>query len=126
MCLIIDYDKHRDRYKPLIADRDILVWKIIYDTNVSLYRGFQYIANTQYCTEELKVQFEHSIHAGYHAYTTRETTRARVRTFRKVLQKGVKIKIVKFTIPKGAKYYIGNNLDIVSNTIISGDLKHCR
>lgn len=54
------------------------------------------------------------VHAGYHAYVSRKI--ARIENF-------TNDKVVKFYIPKGAKYYLSNDGQIVSNKIKSGDLK---
>ena len=110
MCLIIKSGPH-------IAKKDILVWKVIFKDNTSLHRNFKYSPNKSFP----KVKFTMSryesnlIYAGYHSFKSREIAR-----FNKTYSN---LKVVKFYIPKGAKYFIGDDCDIVSNRIRSGDLK---
>lgn len=129
MCLTIDLNKvifdEEETIKPFIATKDILVWKIITTRNLSLYRSFKYKPNCGYPTIKFNIRYSYNndidyfkAYEGYHAYTSRRITRLRYAKYRDVLYK-----IVKFYIPKGAKYYLGEDGDIVSNTIKSGDLK---
>ena len=135
MCLIIDTKKHPE-LKALIADKAITVWKVMYKTNKAPYQGSVYLPN-YYCSmvrlKVLKAYFKYadvvryiaSIEEGYHAFRIREDARKLIRGFNAVNVTN-DYKIVKMVIPKGAKYYIGTNGDIVSEVIFSGDLKHCR
>lgn len=134
MCLYIDTSKHKLGKNgiplPLIMEEDRVVWKVIGYNNISTTRLFQYDENSLYSIDGLKVyRVEGAIHQprivyvvdrGYHAYTTRRTARGCRCLF---LCDG---KIVKFVIPKGAKYFVGMDGDIVSDQIRSLDLKHCR
>lgn len=116
MCLQISVAHHYPLNKPLIASKDILVWKIISDENCSKYQGFQYKPNTVYkLSSQLKLANGREIAEGYHAYTSRQE--ARNHFF------DVHHKVVKFVIPKGTEYFVGIRSDIVSNKIKSLDLK---
>ena len=135
MCLNIDTTKHPE-LKPLIADKDITVWKVMYKTNKSPYQGAAYVAN-HYCSmvrlKPVEVHFKgidvvlHSatIEEGYHAFRIREVARKLIRGFSYFFANN-NYKLVKMVIPKGTRYYIGNKGDIVSEVIYTGDLKHCR
>lgn len=101
-------------HKRFIAEKDINVWKIIRADNSSEFRGFKYTANKTYPHKELRVR-NSEVEAGYHAYTTRDNARSRKNGYRA-------LKLVKFTIPKGTKYFFGDNNDIVAECIRSGDL----
>lgn len=97
------------------AKEDITVYKIIKNDNTSMYQDFQYKPNTQYCLgKNLKpwdlicIYFE--VDEGFHAYLSKRFTPDK--------------KLVEFVIPKGAKYFLGINNDIVSDSIKSGDLKN--
>lgn len=123
MCLCIDKSKNPN-LKPLIANNDITVWKIINSNNISAIRDFKYIKNKKYKFVKLNalrhIHYDNAIiEAGYHAYRTRDMARYMKSDY----SCEDHMKIVKFIIPKGAKYYFGTDGDIVSNTIVSGDLK---
>lgn len=109
MCLYIKSGPH-------IAGRDILVWKVLCSDNSSLHREFDYVPNKTYKPVELRVDRAYNaIHAGYHSFRSRHVART--------VKNYTGQKVVKFTIPKGAKYYIGNYEERVSSIIRSGDLK---
>lgn len=129
MCLFVDCLKHsevngvytsRSIIHPLIAKKDMPVWKMIHNTNHSFFEGFLYQPNKRYMIEFPYLIGTRIVDKGYHAFRSRKTARQHYG-----INMSCKPKIVKFTIPKGAKYYIGEDGDIVSNTIIAGDLKHC-
>ena len=107
MCLHIKSGPH-------VADKDMTVWKVITGNNLSQWFDFKYSPNRKYKTVKLDVLTYDGgrIEEGYHAYRFK-------------LDKVVDglYKAVEFTIPKGATYYLGTGGDIVSNRIVSGDLK---
>lgn len=114
MCLITT------QKEPLIAEKDILVWKLINKNNVSLHQRFFYSPNKLFPKVGLNI-FSSCVHKrifrGYHAFRSRDAAR-----IDRSYQCG-DLKVVKFYIPKGAKYYIGDDNDIVADRIRSGDLK---
>lgn len=123
MCLTIA----NNSTKPLIAKKDILVWKVITKNNISIWREFRYYPNKTYITKfyiecgNLVYNYNMmfcTVYSGFHAYLSRSIAR-------KVKSYVNDEKVVKFIIPKGAKYYLGDDGDIVSNKIRSGDLKAC-
>lgn len=131
MCLYINKSLHKEIdniLQPHIAKSNMTVWKVITTDNYSYYKNKPYKPNTLYprvkfgyYSQVIKQILETVIEMGYHSYKSREN--ARNLHFNSIMDD---TKIVKFIIPKGAKYYIGEDGDIVSNIIKSGDLKHCR
>lgn len=129
MCLYIFETKHvknnYGKFKPLIAKKDKVVWKIISINNRSCIRDKQYKQNMTY--PKVKFGYENDGYAnncigrGYHAFLSRKDARDAY----KYDYVDFNCKIVKFIIPKDAEYYIGEGGEIVSNIIKSGDLKHC-
>lgn len=119
MCLTV-FGK-RVRYKK--AKSDIVVYKILVKkTNLSPYRDFQYLPNTEYSSVKLRATHhsawndddEWEIEEGLHAYTT--LVRAR-------FMLDYNEKVVLFVIPKGTRYVIGEDWEIVAERMITGDLK---
>lgn len=125
MCLLIDIKKHADHSDtlPLVAKQDITVYKMIFTNNESLYTFFKYKPNTLYrlrkslkieYSQPLKQNVKKTVEEGFHAFTKENGFTGLNLPYKK---------LVKFTIPKGAKYYLGMNGDIVSTSIRSGNLK---
>lgn len=115
MCLYARRDA-----KILTAEKNIDVYKVINIlTNKSFMQDFQYKPNTLYRLKkkiEPKVlQKSQIVHSGFHSFTKEPhymTTSI------------VDVKIVKFTIPKGAKYMISaDGKEMVSTSIRSGSLE---
>lgn len=108
MCLV---PKHFDEKT---TTRDILVYKIIQKNNKSLFQDFQYEPNTLYHlgTKLIRIPgtFPGRINEGFHAYRGKKFVGSRL------------AKCVEFIIPKGAKYYLGFDNEIVSDLIKSGSL----
>lgn len=117
MCLFTE------QKEPKIADKDIIVYKVGKITNKQFISPYQYYSYTKNeLQREIKIHSEitHIINGyyyrvvdeGYHAYLT----------FRRALNSFYLIgkHIGKFIIPKGSKYYIGDDGDgdIVSSQII--------
>ena len=128
MCLKIKSGPH-------YAKKDISVFKIVLNDNRSFYRKFTYTPNTQYRQVGIRPYFG-GIKRGYHAYR-RELSDVYFQgyaggymiNFRDSYSITIDLgteKIVAFTIPKGAKYYIGFRGDIVATEIKSGSLKAMR
>jgi hypothetical protein len=106
----------KDR-KPRIAKADIPVFKIIDKDNTSFIQKFQYEPNTLYrLRKALKpaLHWPYEVDAGFHAYT--------IDCYETNKHLNSRTKKVKFTIPKGARYFIGIHGDIVATAIRSGDL----
>jgi len=103
--------------KPNIAKEDIIVYKILHKDYRSLHRRFQYEKNTHYYQtgKNFTVSYSGSwtgtyrfqIHTGLHSYKSRYC--AEINHYGGI--------IVKFVVPKGAKYY-ENSEEIVSNQLI--------
>lgn len=127
MCLVINPNKHNlldnnDFPVAFIAEKDIIVWKILTNDNISIFEDYQYGPNKSYPEVAFGKDnnLDYLIHAGYHAYVSRQYAR-NAKNSDMIFYSNCKV--VKFIIPKGAYYYIGWDDDIVANKIISGDLK---
>jgi len=100
------------------AKEDMIVYKVVRRGNISLYQRFKYKPNTLYRLRKKLVIIKHRLNpnpqvdAGFHAYQNKW-----------VRDVFLEEKLVAFTIPKGAKYVVGDNGDIVSTSIRSGSLK---
>lgn len=115
MCL---YVTHRQKNE-WTAKKDIPVWKLLLkDGRQSIFRSFLYKPNTAVHIEKMgRTEYENgtrfAINEGFHAY----------RSMRSAMQGGVESDvIVKMTIPAGARYYIGMYDEIVSDTLVTGDM----
>lgn len=123
MCLYIDRDVHGGkRARAKIAKQDIPVYKVIAANDESLYQKFKYTRRKTYQLQKsLRVERfcgDHVIEEGFHAYGTIE------RAFEKALATTNRpCKAVRFTIPAGAKYFIGEGGEIVSDKIRAGELR---
>jgi len=104
-----------------VAKADITVYKILTDDNISPYQRFSYEPNTLYrLRKPLVISTQWSkgiISEGFHAYLDKSETFCRVGFH------NPQFKAVELTIPKGAKYVLGQNDDIVSTSIRSGSLE---
>lgn len=115
MCLYLDSNDS----KVHIATHDIFVYKILSYCDYSTIQYFRYKPNTTYFEIEFNYNGKGYINDGFHAYLI---TDSNVLTkVRENIMFGDKL--VQFIIPKGAKYYIGVDDDVVSDTIISGNLE---
>lgn len=105
----------------LTATEDMVVYKVIRQNNTSVYYDFQYKPNTLYrLRKKLKIINNGSyngIREGFHSFKDFQYATVEMSNWFRTE------KIVKFVIPKGAKYYLGMSGDIVSTSIRSGDLK---
>lgn len=100
-----------------IAKKPIKVYKVIKLDNKSLYQDFQYQPDTLYRLRKALAytrvgDYGYEFDAGFHAY--RDVNN---------LYYSYRNKVVEFTIPKGARFIIGQYNEIVSTSIRSGDLK---
>jgi hypothetical protein len=116
MCLNVS----KDKAQMLVADKDIPVFKIVHTHNTSMCQGFAYKPNTLYELDQ-PLRFHESvwdnkvsIHRGFHSYDSLDTGYKRHLMFH--------TKLVAFFIPAGAVYVIGDNGEIASTAIRSGDL----
>jgi len=119
------------------------VYKTVKEDNKSAHYNFQYWPHNTYHADALTVDnvnsieslsvdgksYEQVIQEGYHSF---QASGVRLRGGNVIVSKlneqvmaftKFGDKLVKFTIPKGATYYYGVNGDVVSDQIISGDLK---
>ncbi len=132
MCLKIDKQflskKEALEYfnEPLIAKKEFEVYKIleIYENKyLSIHYGFEYKQGTQYSESKfIKTikpypyanKYYIEISKGLHSYTEEKINQLK----KTALYNYANLEIVKMWIPKGAKYFIGENGDIVSNELI--------
>ena len=117
MCLQINPYKHKTRfpwqckYKPKIAKKDIICYKHMVIAHDKVYSRFCYANNIYYGNNwefnkvyKTKMKYDYNkspnlmVAQGFHAF----------------FDMGPNIEVV---IPKGSKYFIGVNEDIVSNKI---------
>ena len=123
MCLTMS--KYHDEQ---IATKDIPVFKTLRFGNKSAVQGFVYKPNTTYKMKKLiKIvrifenrYIDEGFHSVYDIKYIEEWSYSRIGNHREDINLE---KIVRFYIPKGAKYYIGSSGDIVSTSIRSGNLK---
>lgn len=117
MCLSINKKFHKNN-KPLKAEKDIRVYKCLDVNQFGITTPFMYYpinfeeGKCILTSRKLKVTSEDTIIEGIHAYCTKE--RATV-TSSMFPETGTTI--FKAFIPKGTKYFIGDNGDIVSEKL---------
>lgn len=104
-----------------VAEEPITVYKVIGRDNVSASYAFQYVPNTTYRIDASKFKAEkvgnvEFVNEGFHSFAALEDAREYLITLRYE-------KVVAFTIPKGAHYYVGTRGDLVSDSISAGDLE---
>lgn len=120
MCLYIKdsqniLNKLIKQIKPLIAKEDIIVYKVLDQNNYSPYRAYKYTEGFHYyetgdiIPEVGKCSTDIIIKKGLHSYSSYTIASTR---------RNSTDKIVKMIIPKGSKYFIGKNEDIVSDNLI--------
>lgn len=101
------------RKNPTIARRDITVYKRLYSTGKAPYRDFYYKKGFHYYQEGEPFSFIRNgsfvkVREGLHAFVSEK----------RASESWVGVKTVKMIIPKGSKYYRGDNGDIVSDNLI--------
>ena len=104
------------------AKKDIHVWKLLLSGGRrSIFKSFVYEPNTTVYVKKMgRIEYSRgdggihfAINEGFHAY----------RSMLGAMAGGVESDvIVKMTIPAGAKYYIGTFGEIVSDTLVTGDM----
>ena len=127
MCLTIQ-TRFRTRQEardlqPSIAKKDMVVFKIISPIGISPYRNFKWEPGFHYYQDNCKLpknirqnysdQWRVRVHIGLHAFTTLYQAEVKKRNW--LSQNDM---IVEMIVPKGAKYYLGENNDIVSTEMI--------
>jgi hypothetical protein len=103
MCLYV-----KDQKEPLIADKDIKCWKVVYwsvfyDSYITCYREALVLFNTlikDYNFQEKKTPY-HIIDIGLHTIKTRKEARLLAKRYDKHI-------VIKATIPKGSRYWKGS------------------
>jgi len=119
---------------PYVADRPKKVWKVIKPDNTSAYQDFTYEPNTFYGGETLTIetnefrQNNSVIERGFHSIEKSNCWLKGYTIFggkdrRAIASLDEGEKLVEFIIPTGARYYKGVHGDIVSDQIVSGNLK---
>ena len=113
MCFRIQYNVKES----LTADKDIVVYKILYKKEnkyISLYQYFKYKPNKIYrLKKKLKLIDSINIEEGFHSYNEYEVKR-------KYILPGFRKEIVRVEciIPKGSQYYFNGYLgEYVSNSL---------
>ena len=126
MCLYVTAKNGR---KPrLRVDRkDMTVYKVINNNNVSYHTGFQYLPNTEYdhgkpleILPESGIVATYGVSEGFHSYYTYKSG---LITFDMMTWAACDVKLVAFIIPKGAKFLRGVYDEVVSDKIRSGTLE---
>jgi hypothetical protein len=129
MCLVFTASRGHAKRAIKVAKEAITVYKVVDISNKSRHQGFQYTPNTLYKLGKplkpihgytfYRTRSSYDVYDGFHSYTNYQTARSYCYC------KHNNLKVVKFYIPKGAKYIVGNAEDheIVSTSIRSGDLK---
>lgn len=114
-----------------VADTDITVFKVLSLDDKSLQYGFQYAPGETYGPVELGVASYGDIgtlvYEGFHAYLSLGRARVELiveamcdgRSYSMVAESVLPVKLVAFTIPAGARYILGDDGDIVCDTIVS-------
>lgn len=104
------------------AVADMIVYKVLMLDGVAPFTGFQYKPNTIYrLDKKLFVNKFNEIEEGFHSYVSHKKALDMSDWFD--YAHGTFTKVVEFAIPKGAKYYLGTDGDIVSTSIKSGNLQ---
>lgn len=123
MCLIVSV-KHPFR---MIATENMVVYKVINVDNKSSMMGFHYTENKGYmCSFGINKEVSDGVgyvREGFHSWWDPMVAEFNCSRIPDPVY-GVlgPTKLVKFIVPKGAHYYLGNNRDMVSDMIVSGDL----
>lgn len=119
MCLRIKKNSRKT-----LATKPMHVWKLLDSENLSPYQSMLYKCDT---VVKARMCFERNswdnsvdptmIGRGLHAYRTKKNA---------VESSGYGDKVVRMTIPAGAHYYIGDDGDIVSDTLVVDSLHSLR
>jgi hypothetical protein len=111
MCLHV-----KDGEKIRTASKNLVVWKLLVPWGKaykSPYRRFVYYPRRIYKPVSLKVKgtfpYDKVVHKGFHAFTSKSMARFWCYKCDEV--------VVKMIIPKGSKYILGYNSEIVSSHI---------
>ncbi len=89
-----------------VAKENIVVYKRVHFTNVSAYRSFKYKVDRLYKVPKIQKDKKNRVEVGFHAY---RNLGAAMQTIH------IDEKIVIGIVPKGSKYYLGWNEEIVSD-----------
>ena len=123
MCLKVNTNfytrKEAREHKPLIAEKDIKVYKVIDVNDRSPYFNFKYHKKYHYSCNFSKNIVNYGrwyikINKGLHSFIKHSEAKIRKAGF---LNEDY-FKIVTMYIPKGSEYYLGDNGDIVSNNLV--------
>lgn len=133
MCLTVM--GKRVRYK--IATKDIVVYKMLKKrSGRSPFQEMKYEPNTKYvsvidnakCVWKYYDENEWEIEVGLHSFIELRSTNMRIQNF--MIRKNSylfkfkeKLAIFPMIIPKGAKYVVGEDGEVVSSSLFTGDMK---
>lgn len=119
MCFYTNNNHHS------IAKKDIVVYKVICKDNSSLCYGFNYIKNI--INEPINIITKYdSFHGfyyidyGYHSFDSIKTCLNYIYKTGRIINR---IKISKFIIPKGIKFFEDDNTLVSENIIYKSDIK---
>lgn len=132
MCLTINKifktKKQAKEYssKPLIAKKDIIVYKVLRKNNTSRYKRFKFKKGYQYTNDKFGFSY-------YDYYKYYDSYKPIIKLWKLSIEEGLHScidknstnqhnhgdsKIIKMIIPKGSEYFLGKRGDIVSNKLI--------
>ena len=122
MCLFKSIIHNKDYSKPFIAEKDIVVYKALEHCNIFELKYFYtpfmnypivFVDGKCIIFSVLKTNSSHYVGEGVHAFLNEKMIK--INELFPLTKKIVKHWAI---IPKGSKYYIGTNEDIVSNELI--------
>jgi len=124
MCLTVDKEFNNESTaieytkNPKIAGRDRVVYKVLDKDNKSPYQGFKYHKGFLYYQTNKKKPFDIGVHSfwwgvykinindGLHAFITKDAAE-----YLRIRSKVSELRVVKMVIPKGARYFLGDDND---------------
>lgn len=121
MCFICSVNR-----QPLVARRDIEVWKVVHRDFTSAHQGFRWVVLQDNPTVPLvPVRMEADqmmrIHYGYHAFTTRVEASDELRyCLATRMFKSTGYRIIRCIIPNGATYYTTADVCVAERMIFMG------
>ncbi len=115
MCLTIDITHHRFN-QSFVAEAPIVVWKLLTPSSQTdryvypPYYSFRYEFGVEYSSEIGRRGY--SVYEGFHAFYFNGTPRMRR------IKGTYNVRVYPCVIPKGAKFFIGKDSEIVSDRLI--------
>lgn len=133
MCLFVRNYQHRNGL-PIVLKQPRKVFKVVGKSNdLSPVLRFKYEPHHQYAVDGMRIRTEYETMAmvdeGFHAFLKKADCLSYLQSlygYDRCANPGLlpeEWKVVEMTIPKGASVYYGKGDEIVSTTIVTGDLK---